>query len=167
MNEFIAHLAEKVHNVTLLKNSTIIVDNKEFHFDIYPQDNKTFLLKIEEKFYEAVVQKIEDEKVILTINGKRFEFEIRTTLQEKAKKLLEAKSTGEHTIEVGAPMPGMILKIVKKEGAEVEAGEPVIILEAMKMENELRSPVRGKIKEIFATIGEPVEKGIKLFSIES
>ena len=70
-------------------------------------------------------------------------------------------------MEVKAPMPGMILKVNKQVGEEVLSGESVIILEAMKMENELRSPVTGKLKELFVKEGNPVEKGIKLFSIES
>jgi biotin carboxyl carrier protein len=63
-------------------------------------------------------------------------------------------------------MPGLILKLKKRIGDEVEAGEPVLILEAMKMENELRSPSRGKIREIFVKEGTAVEKGAALFIID-
>jgi pyruvate carboxylase subunit B len=63
-------------------------------------------------------------------------------------------------------MPGLILKIRKNVGDKVEQGESVIILEAMKMENDLKAPASGQIKKIFVTEGSAVEKGSALFSIE-
>lgn len=63
-------------------------------------------------------------------------------------------------------MPGMILKLKKKKGDKVSHGEAVMILEAMKMENEIRSIKGGIIKEIFVKEGIIVEKGTVLFSVE-
>jgi len=63
-------------------------------------------------------------------------------------------------------MPGMVLKIQKKENEEIIIGEPVLILEAMKMENEVTSPYTGLLKKIYVNENTPVEKGTKLFRIE-
>jgi biotin carboxyl carrier protein len=63
-------------------------------------------------------------------------------------------------------MPGMILKIKKKVGDEIEQGDSLLILEAMKMENDIRSPVSGKVKEIKIKEGQAVEKGISILVIE-
>ena len=63
-------------------------------------------------------------------------------------------------------MPGMILKVKKQPGDEVIQGESVMILEAMKMENDLRAPVSGIIKSINVKEGIAVEKGTVLFTIE-
>ena len=71
-----------------------------------------------------------------------------------------------HHMNVKAPMPGLILKVRKKVGEQVELGESVIILEAMKMENDLKSPASGIITELKVTEGMPVEKNTLLFSIE-
>ena len=62
-------------------------------------------------------------------------------------------------------MPGLILKIRKKVGEKVEQGESVIILEAMKMENDLKAPASGIIDNILVSEGSAVEKGVVLFSI--
>jgi biotin carboxyl carrier protein len=59
----------------------------------------------------------------------------------------------------------MILKIRKKEGEKIEQGDSVIILEAMKMENDLKASASGIIENIFVTEGSAVEKGAVLFSI--
>jgi biotin carboxyl carrier protein len=60
--------------------------------------------------------------------------------------------------EVKAPMPGMVLKILVKDGDEVKKGDPLLVLEAMKMENILKSPTDGVIKKIAAVTGVAVEK---------
>ena len=63
-------------------------------------------------------------------------------------------------------MPGLLLKIKKKEGEHVEIGEPIIVLEAMKMENEIRSPSSGTVTEINFTEGSSVEKDAIILKIE-
>ena len=70
-----------------------------------------------------------------------------------------------HHLNVKAPMPGLILKIKKNVGEKVEQGESVIILEAMKMENDLKAPTSGIIEEVFVKEGSAVEKGFNLFTI--
>ena len=167
MNELIAYINKKSKNVEILNDSEILINSKKIQFNLLSLDDKTYLLKVEDKFFEVVAQKTDDEKYTVTVNGLLFEIEIRTLLQERAKKLLDARSSTNHKLEVKAPMPGMILRVNKQVGEEVISGESVIILEAMKMENELRSPVSGKLKELFVKEGSPVEKGFKLFSIEA
>lgn len=64
-------------------------------------------------------------------------------------------------------MPGKILDIMVSEGDEVTKGQPVAILEAMKMENELKSPIDGIIKKIEAEVGQSVEKKTPILEIEA
>jgi len=66
---------------------------------------------------------------------------------------------------VAAPMPGKVLRVLKHEGETVEAGETVLVLEAMKMENEIQSPVAGTIVYTAAE-GEAVEMGSTLVKIK-
>jgi biotin carboxyl carrier protein len=167
MSELLAFIGKKVKKIEFSEDSIIKINSEKIQFNLLSLDPKTYLVGIDNKFFEATVQKIDDERYSISINGKLFEIEIRTALQEKAKKLLEERGSTNHKLEVKAPMPGMILKVKKRVGEGVVLGEPVIILEAMKMENELRAPVAGKLKELFVTEGSPVEKGFKLFSIES
>lgn len=68
--------------------------------------------------------------------------------------------------QVCAPMPGIITSILVKEGQEVKKGDPVLIIEAMKMENNIPAPDSGKVKEIQVAEGQEVEKGSLLISIE-
>ena len=67
---------------------------------------------------------------------------------------------------VVAPMPGTVIKIVKNAGEAVKAGEVVLILEAMKMENEIAAPVDGTIAAINCTEGGTVAGGDVLFEVK-
>lgn len=67
---------------------------------------------------------------------------------------------------VKAPMPGRVVKLLVRAGDDVKLGRGIIVVEAMKMENELRAPRDGKVKEVNVTEGEAVETGQPLFVLE-
>lgn len=75
-----------------------------------------------------------------------------------------AAGSGSGTI--GAPMPGRIVKLLVAEGDEVAADAPVIIVEAMKMENEVCTPVAGTVKSIDVAAGDTVDAGQPMLHIE-
>src|SRR5262245_36590664 len=67
---------------------------------------------------------------------------------------------------VSAPMPGRVVRVLVKPGDAVEARQPVVVVEAMKMENELRSPKAGRVKEVAVAAGTSVEAGRVLVVID-
>ncbi|MEK6754719.1 MAG: acetyl-CoA carboxylase biotin carboxyl carrier protein subunit [Bacteroidota bacterium] len=69
------------------------------------------------------------------------------------------------TTTVRAPMPGLIVRVEVKNGDHIQPGHGLIVLEAMKMENEIRSLTGGVVKEIHVEIGKPVEKGEPLVTL--
>ena len=72
-------------------------------------------------------------------------------------------ATGEQTLT--SPMPGRVLKVLVAEGDAVTAGAPLVVVEAMKMENELVAARDGSIKKVFVTPGQTVEGGARLVEI--
>ena len=66
-----------------------------------------------------------------------------------------------------APMPGLVLRVMVGEGQQVEAGAPLVVVEAMKMENELRAAAAGVVRRIHVSAGDAVEKGAHLVEIEA
>ena len=104
---------------------------------------------------------------LLLINNESLNITIRTSLQEKAYQLLsESQIKTEHSNIIKSPMPGLVVKIIKKVGDKIIKGDTVLILEAMKMENEIKANVEGMLSEIFVEEGKPIEKNISLFSIK-
>ncbi|MBA2393702.1 MAG: acetyl-CoA carboxylase biotin carboxyl carrier protein subunit [Ktedonobacteraceae bacterium] len=99
------------------------------------------------------------------INGQRFEV---TTEDERARTLTGLIKGSAHSGEatIYAPMPGLVIGMPLEVGTEVKAGQSVIVLEAMKMENDLSSPIRGKIKEILVNKGQTVDLGAALVIID-
>ncbi|XXF79194.1 DUF2118 domain-containing protein [Myxococcaceae bacterium GXIMD 01537] len=67
---------------------------------------------------------------------------------------------------ISAPMPGKVVKVLVKVGDEVKQGQGLVVVEAMKMENELKSPKDGKVVELFAKEGTAVENNAKLVVVE-
>ena len=86
------------------------------------------------------------------------------------RKLRMRRATGRFTVEgaqaVAAPMPGRVAKLLVKAGDEVKAGQALVVLEAMKMENELRSPTDGKVAEVLVREGQAVDAQTKLCTVE-
>jgi biotin carboxyl carrier protein len=73
----------------------------------------------------------------------------------------------EHGVKkVTAPMPGKVVRLLAGVGAQVEAGQSIIVIEAMKMQNELKAPKTGAVKKINVTEGAAVEAGQVLAEVE-
>jgi biotin carboxyl carrier protein len=83
--------------------------------------------------------------------------------------LRSRRHTGEDAkgpVRVLAPMPGRVVRLLAEEGHDIEAGAGVVVVEAMKMQNEIKSPKKGKVKKISATLGAAVNPGDVLAIIE-
>ncbi len=96
--------------------------------------------------------------------GQRFEVHVE---DERSRLLAELVGSGSTSTEatVQAPMPGLVLDIPVEPGATVTEGQTVVVLEAMKMENDLPSPISGTIKEVHVTKGQTADQGETLVTI--
>jgi biotin carboxyl carrier protein len=167
MNEFVVTVNEKKKSVNILNDAELKIDDKKYGYEISHVHNNTYLLKCRNNYFEIVADQVNNGQFSVLLKGYHFDAVVRTTLQEKAIHLLEeAQTATHHQFVVKAPMPGMILKVKKQDGDAISQGESIIILEAMKMENDLRSPASGTITGISVEEGKAVEKGAILFSIE-
>lgn len=85
---------------------------------------------------------------------------------EPSRKKASSGAAGEEAGAITAIMPGLIIKLLKKEGEVVKAGEVVVILEAMKMQNELQAKKSGRVKKVFVHEGDKVEMRQVIMVIE-
>ena len=95
----------------------------------------------------------------------RFDVE---ALDERARAIQDlsaasAKAAGPAPLK--APMPGLVVRVLAVVGADVVAGEPLVVMEAMKMENELRAPSAGRVSVVRVKPGDAVEKGSVLVEL--
>lgn len=135
-------------NDLAVKGDFIRISDFEYHL-IY--NNKSYNL-------EVIKLNAEEKTMVVKINSVKFDLQLKDKYDELLHNLgLDSLAT-KKVNDIKAPMPGMVLKILVQEGAEVKKGDALIVLEAMKMENILKSPSDGVIKKIAATQGVAVEK---------
>lgn len=118
--------------------------------------------------YQAVVRREGPKgRYVLWMDGWRFEVD---ALDERARAIRDLSAAAAASLgpaPVVAPMPGLIVRVHVQPGDAVQAGQPVVVMEAMKMENELRAPAAGTVKAIHAQPGKAVEKGTVLVELET
>lgn len=99
----------------------------------------------------------------LAIAGRRFEFSVE---DPRAWKHAAAGGGVHGKASILAPMPGKVVRILVAVGDEVKQGQGIVVVEAMKMQNEIKSPKKGRVKKISATLGAAVNPGDVLAIIE-
>jgi len=105
---------------------------------------------------------IDGQRTLVAIAGQVYEF---TQSQEKQARTRQ-REAGRVSPEVRSPMPGKILQILVTEGTEVEAGQALVLLEAMKMENTLAAEGAARVKKVHVTPGDLVDLGQLLVELE-
>jgi acetyl-CoA/propionyl-CoA carboxylase biotin carboxyl carrier protein len=142
----------------------------------YTEDFKVYTSYIENEFKNEIpafiaegseIQtKVAAEKLVAEVNGKRFEIVVHApepvVKRHRAKQANAGSASG---TGLASPMQGTVVKIAVEEGQSVEAGDLIIVLEAMKMEQPLNAHKSGVIKNLKATIGETVSSGSVLCDI--
>ena len=116
------------------------------------------------------VEDLNQRPVIAYVEGRRFEVELDegiTSSGEVAELVQEGSRPhsipGETSCEIIAPMPGDITRVLVQAGQMVEAGDPLCVLDAMKMKNTIHAPQAGIIEEIKIREGQAVDHGVVLF----
>jgi biotin carboxyl carrier protein len=92
--------------------------------------------------------------------------QVETERDRLLRKYATSAGAANRRFEVHAPMPALVVRVEVRVGDEIKNGQSLIILEAMKMENEIKSHQAGKVKEIYVTKGKAVEKGELLILLE-
>ncbi len=165
MNDFVVTLLDKKRNIKV-NDDIVTVNDKSYDIKLSKINNHCYLLKVGNQVFDITTTKINNERYGFLLNGHYYEADVRTKLREKAIEYLKNKKSLSHHDEVKAPMPGLVLKLMRKAGDKINQGDSIAVLEAMKMENDLRAPTTGIIKEIHVSEGASVEKGTLLFTIE-
>ena len=119
--------------------------------------NKKYLLDVIEK---------NQNRYTVMINGVWHSFTVETPISLKRRRYLEEKGEVSSLVSIEAPMPGKIIDILVEEGSEVKEGEPIIILEAMKMQNEIASHVTGVVKSVLVKKNDSVMKDDAMIEIQ-
>ncbi|MCF8240291.1 MAG: hypothetical protein K9J16_02820 [Melioribacteraceae bacterium] len=166
MNEYVVTVNSTKKNIKCSGNGIIELGDTTYEVELSKVNKHSYLLKIGNKIYNIVTNKANSENYSMSLDGRYYELTVRTLLREKATEYLKNQAKLSHHSEVKAPMPGLVLSVKKNVGDRVEFGESLFILEAMKMENDIRSNSSGVIEEILVDEGKSVEKGETIIVIK-
>ena len=143
---------------------------------------KEYVITIKEQPYHVVIKKLGTDTAVVEVNGREFEVEIERKIKRhleplEVKPVVKSAPDSESPISspsdsavvpsgaVVSPLPGLIIGVLVKEGQRVEAGQTVVKMEAMKMENEIKANKTGVVSKVFVKEGDAVLENAPLVKI--
>ncbi len=138
---------------------------------------KKFKFKINGNLYEVEVQSVEGKIAELEVNGTHYQVELEKEVQKQKTPTIVKKTapppketkpltSDKKFSQIKAPLPGNILNIKVKEGDEVKKGDVLLVMEAMKMENNVLADVEGMVKSLKVSEGDAVLQNDILIEIQ-
>jgi biotin carboxyl carrier protein len=165
--KYIASIEGKEYTVEIIDDKHIRVGDQLLEVDFESVSGQpVFSLIVDGKSYEAFVYPGDDQAWQVMLRGRQFSVNVEDE-REKRLRVAGGGAVAEGAeIQMKAPMPGLVVSVNVAEGEQVEKGQVLIVLESMKMQNELKSPKAGKIGRIKIKAGETVEQRQTLLSVQ-
>ncbi len=140
------------------------VNKEQILLDTLFIDDRTRHILYNNQSYNVELIELDNLEKLATIkvNGRIYQVKITTQLDLLLKQLGMDSLVAIKVLQLKAPMPGLVLSVLVKEGQEVVKGESLLILEAMKMENIIKSPTSGVVQRIEVVQGDKIEKNTVL-----
>jgi len=142
------------------KDGTWQLDGKDLAFDLLEIKQNSFHIIKDNKSYtaEVVSHNPVEKTFVIKVNQTIYNISVKDKYDELLHQLGLDKALINKLSNIKAPMPGLVLNILVGEGADVKKGDALLVLEAMKMENILKSPADGIVKKVSVKKGMAVEK---------
>ena len=135
----------------------VTLDGKPVAVDAVEIAPHTLSLLLEGQSFEIAITPSPDGKLRLQIGGQEFFAEVVDPRAWSGRRHGAVEAEGRQ--QILAPMPGKVVRLLVKEGDHVEADQGLLVVEAMKMQNEIRSPKSGTVERVLAKEGQPVNAG--------
>ncbi len=166
--KYYATVNDHTYEIIIEHPDRILVDGVEYHVDVQAINGRQlYSLLLNNASHEVVLDPASDQKSLydILVGGQRYLVKVQ---DERARRLALADrnlKSPDGELAIRAPIPGLIVKVLVTPGQAVAEGEPLLILEAMKMENELRSPRGGVIHEVRVEARTQVAQGQTLITL--
>lgn len=161
--KYVTLINDHSYEIEIDHDGSVLVNGQERDVDFLNLGGDLFSIITEHRSLEAVINDDEGQIAVM-MSGRQFEAQV---LDERAMLMMQRR--GALTIgsgEVKAPMPGLIVAVTTARGASVAKGETLVVLESMKMQNELKSPIDGVARAIHVEAGQAVDKNDLLVEIK-
>ncbi len=143
-----------------LESGQVLIGGKTYPIDIVEVGKGKYNMIYKGSSYSAYVSpdQSSDKQLKISLNGESHEVRVIEKIDELLQKMGIGVGGAGEVKEIKAPMPGVILEVKINGNSEIKKGDPVFVLEAMKMENVIKSPVNGTIDSVKVKKGDKVEK---------
>jgi biotin carboxyl carrier protein len=164
-----AEMEGETHTLEVRRDGTHVfaeIDGRRYEVEARASEQGVYLLLADGHIYECHVDQpgAKHEAMEVTVGNRAYS----VTLTDP-KRLRGTQSSGSHAdgiSQIVAPMPGKVVRVLVEVGAQVEAGAGLVVVEAMKMQNEMKSPKAGKVTSISVATGATVNAGDVLAVVE-
>jgi len=164
-----AEIGDAKHELDIKRDGENVyadIDGRNYELEASQPEPNVYLLKHENKVYEIFVSPNEKAGEPYQVRAGMHDLEIKLIDPKRLRGTGSSDALADGVAEIKTAMPGKVVRILVEKGTEVKKGEGVVVVEAMKMQNELKSPKDGIIKDIRIAEGATVSAGDVLLSIE-
>ena len=164
--KYVATVNDKSYEIEINGEDVITINGERQEVDLKSvAEQSDYSLLLDGNSYEAYVYPGESEIEVL-MRGILYHVSVEDEHQMRLRKTTKGSATEKGEFFLKAPMPGLVVAIPVKEGQDVLAGNNLVILESMKMQNELKAPRDGKITRIRVAVGDNVDQNQVLLILE-
>ncbi len=148
--------------------SKVFLDEKLYEFKVLKEYNDNVkVISVNNKVFTVKINLEDQDSIEILTTGFGYKYDIKTATSSLLEKFVRQSGKGKGKVNgIVAPMPGMVVKVNCAVGDQILENDKLVIVEAMKMENALASPLSGTVKKINAIEGKAVDKGTVLIEIE-
>ena len=164
-----AELNNEKHEIRLNQTSGKIlaeIDGRTYELEASEPEPNVYLLKHDHKIFEVFVSPNQKPNEPFQVNVANHNFEIKISDPKRLRGTSAGSGEIEGVAEIKTAMPGKVVRILVEQGADVRTGDGIIVVEAMKMQNEMKSPKAGTIVELRAQLGSTANAGEVLAVVE-
>lgn len=157
----------KRFKIYLPKDTNPIIDGVEKNVDFVEQEDLFYTFEWNNERYHCELISRDQNKIVVCVNGVEYKFSLETIFSYVRKGMIAGSIDKNPYKQIAAPMPGKIVDIFLQEGDLVNIGDPILTLEAMKMQNEILAECNGVIRKIRVASGQSVMKDELLVEIHT
>lgn len=164
-----AEVAGKDYQISIQRREAVVlakVDGRSYKLEVRDLGDSEYLLIDDNTIYDCRVENSHNHPDHIKVSLRGVSYPVKLT---DPKRLRSAQSGAEHdkgTVRIVAQMPGKVVRVLVEVGTEVEAGAGILVVEAMKMQNEMKAPKAGRVVSTHAQVGSTVNAGDVLAIIE-
>jgi len=157
----------KRYKIYVPKESNPVIDGEEKDINFVEQEDFHYAFDWKGKRFHCELVSRDQNKVVVKVNGVEYKYSLESIFSYIRRGMINTDANKLDANNIIAPMPGKIVDIFLAEGDLVNVGEPILSLEAMKMQNEITATCNGVIRKIRVQIGQSVMKDELLVEIQS